>query len=85
MKGSILIYDNDTKRGVILDSQNNEYDFYIGEWLSEKPIVMGEEVSFEIPREEAININTSDKLNFFKKFFWKRGKSFFNFVYSGRD
>ena len=52
MKGSILIYDNDTKRGVILDSQNNEYDFYIGEWLSEKPIVMG---------EEAINICVKER------------------------
>jgi len=60
MKGSILIYDNDTKRGVILDSQNNEYDFHIGEWLSEKPIVMS---------KEAIDICIKERNDVVKSFF----------------
>ena len=84
MRGRVLIYDNDTKRGVIQDNKNNEYDFHIGEWLSEQPIFEGKEVSFEIPREDAINIRANEKLSFFKSFLG-RGKKLFSFVYRGRD
>lgn len=69
MRGIVLTYDNDTKRGVIQDTQNNRYDFHIGEWLSEKLIIIGEEVCFEIPKEEAINIKSSERFSFFKNFF----------------
>ncbi|SFV66000.1 hypothetical protein MNB_SV-14-66 [hydrothermal vent metagenome] len=84
MRGRVLIYDNDTKRGVIQDKRNNKYDFHIGEWLSEQPIVVGEEVNFEIPREDAINIKVK-KSEIFLKIFGKWGKSFFEFVCRGKD
>ncbi|SFV70694.1 hypothetical protein MNB_SV-13-304 [hydrothermal vent metagenome] len=84
MRGRVLIYDNDTKRGVIKDNKNNKYDFHIGEWLSEESIVVGKEVNFEIPREDAINIDVKKRRNFVKVFVeW--GKSFFEFVCRGRD
>jgi len=73
MRGRVLIYNNDTKRGVIQDDKDNRYDFHIGEWLSEEPIIVGEVVDFEIPREDAINISVN------------RGKSFLsNFIEKGK-
>ena len=56
MKGKVLLFDLDTHRGIIEDKNQNRYSFHIGEWLSEQPIVVGEEVSFEIPKEEAIKV-----------------------------
>ena len=76
MRGRVLIYDDYTKRGIIEDNQNNQYNFHIGEWLSGKPIVVGEEVSFEIPREDALNIRVQKRQSFLD-FFFKRGKKAF--------
>jgi len=76
MRGKVLLFDYDTHRGIIEDKNKNRYSFHIGEWLSEQPIVVGEEVNFEIPKEDAINIKANKKLNFFKRFL-KKGKKLF--------
>ena len=79
MKGKVLLFDLDTHRGIIEDKNQNRYSFHIGEWLSEQPIVVGEEVSFEIPKEEAINIVVKKRKRKFGNFFNKKGKLFFGF------
>lgn len=79
MKGKVLLFDLDTHRGIIEDKNQNRYSFHIGEWLSEQPIVVGEEVSFEIPKEEAINIVVKKRKKKFGNFFNKKGKLFFGF------
>jgi hypothetical protein len=70
MRGKILLFDSNSRRGVIEDKNKNKYNFHIGEWLSEQPIIVGEEVNFEIPKEDALNIRVEKRqkiLNFFKK------------------
>ncbi len=69
MKGKVLFFDTDTNRGVIQDKNRNRYTFHIGEWLSSEPIVEGQEVSFDIPQEEALNIRARRSLwySFFRK------------------
>lgn len=76
MKGTVLSYDSKNRRGIICDSNQNRYSFHIGEWLSEEPIVEGEEVDFEIPKEEAINIKVKKRRDFFRILI-EKGKFFF--------
>ena len=76
MKGKVLLFDYNSRKGIIEDKNQNRYSFHIGEWLSEQPVKVGEEVSFEIPQEEALNIQIEKKRNFFI-FFSKWGKCFF--------
>ncbi len=84
MKGTILLFDNDTQRGIIEDKQKNRYTFHIGEWLSNQQIVVGNKVYFEIPKEEAINITVDKKQKIFNSLL-KKGKKLFSFVYRSRD
>jgi hypothetical protein len=76
MRGKVILFDHNTHKGVIEDKHKNRYSFHIGEWLSKQPIIVGEEVSFEIPKEEAINIEVNTKQNFLN-FFLKKGKKLF--------
>jgi hypothetical protein len=62
MKGKVLFFDTETNRGIIEDKNKNQYSFHIGEWIDEEPIIVGEEVSFEIPKEEALNIRVRKSL-----------------------
>jgi len=62
MKGKVLFFDTEKNRGVIEDKNKNQYSFHIGEWIGEEPIIVGEEVSFEIPKEEALNIRVKKSL-----------------------
>lgn len=68
MRGTVLFFDSDTRRGVITDKYKNLYNFHIGEWLSDEQIEEGKEVYFETPKNEAVNIFTDKKENFVKKF-----------------
>lgn len=78
MKGKVLFYDKKLRRGVIQDKSNNRYSFHIGEWLSDEPISEGEEVIFELPKEEAISIQRNKTMIFFK-IFLEKGKNLFLF------
>jgi len=62
MKGKVLFFDTDTNRGIIEDKNKNQYSFHIGEWIGDEPIIMGKEVSFDIPKEEALNIRVKQSL-----------------------
>jgi len=68
MRGEVVFFDGDTKKGIITDKYKNQYNFHIGEWLSEKQIKEGEKVYFDIPKNEAVNIFINKKENFIKKF-----------------
>ena len=76
MRGKVLLFDINTRRGVIEDKNRNRYDFHIREWLSEQPIVVGDEVTFEIPKEEALNVRVEEGWKFLD-FFSKKGKGLF--------
>ncbi|KIM03198.1 MAG: hypothetical protein KU29_12545 [Sulfurovum sp. FS06-10] len=80
MKGKVLFYDKKFRRGIIQDKSNNRYSFHIGEWLSDEPVSEGEEVIFELPKEEAISIQRHETMNFFK-IFLEKGKNLFWFGY----
>ena len=84
MKGKVILFNNNTHKGVIEDKYKNRYSFHIGEWLSEQPITIGKEVNFEIPKEEALNIREDKKRNFFKFFFEKWGKNIFGSYIKGK-
>ena len=75
MKGIVLHYDTETRRGVIEDHLQNRYDFHIGEWLSDESVQKGKEVFFETPKNEAVNIQIKRE-NILKKFF-RKGKKLF--------
>jgi len=76
MKGTVLLFDHISNKGVIVDKKQNQYHFHIGEWLSAVPIKVGQKVVFEIPKEEAFNIQVRKKQRFLD-FFLKFG-NFFN-------
>ena len=61
MKGQVLFFDTDSKKGIIVDKYKNQYNFHIGEWLSETQIKEGEKVYFDIPKNEAVNIVVNKK------------------------
>jgi len=64
MRGKVLLFDYNSHRGVIEDGDQNRYSFHIGEWLSDQPIIIGEEVNFDIPKEEALNIRVKKRRKF---------------------
>jgi len=84
MKGKVLLFDHNSQKGVIVDKKQNQYHFHIGEWLSEESIVVGKEVIFDMPKEEAFNIQVKKKRNFFYSCL-KMGKSFFNKHYKQKN
>ena len=83
MKGTVLLFNDDTRRGIIEDKNQNRYSFHMGEWLSNQQIVVGDKVCFETPKEEAINITVDKKQKFLNNLL-KKGKKLFSFVYRSR-
>lgn len=67
MRGRVLFYDKKRRRGIIEDAYNHQYNFHVGEWLSNEPIKEGKEVKFTLPKEEAISIEINQERNFFEK------------------
>jgi len=76
MKGKVLLFDYSCQKGVIVDKNKNHYHFHIGEWLSEEPIEIGKDVVFDMPREEAFNVQVKEEKDFFS-FCLKIGKKLF--------
>ena len=66
MKGTIEKFNNICNEGEILGSDNNLYEFHIGEWLSHKDIEIGCGVSFEVVDDEARHILMEDELRKFQ-------------------
>ena len=76
MRGKVIMFDYQSRKGIIEDKKKNRYSFHIGEWLSEEKIQIGKEVEFEIPVvNEAINIRYKER-NYYLKNLINR----FNFI-----
>jgi len=72
MLGTINKFDTETNEGKILGEDKQLYDFHIGEWLSDKNIILGQRVYYEIEEDEARNIELDEERVFYFEIHFKR-------------
>ena len=72
MLGAINKFDKETNEGKILGEDKQLYDFHIGEWLSEKNIILGQKVYYEVVEDEARNIELDEERVLCFEIYFKR-------------
>jgi len=72
MLGIINKFDTETNEGKILGEDRQLYDFHIGEWLSERNIILGQKVYYQVEEDEARNIELNEEQVFYFEIHLKR-------------
>jgi hypothetical protein len=72
MLGTINKFDTETNEGKILGEDRQLYDFHIGEWLSERNIILGQKVYYQVEEEEARNIELDEERVFYVEIHFTR-------------
>ena len=67
MFGKVTTFNKETNEGEILGEDSQSYEFHIGEWLSTKPVNIGQKVFYQTEENEAQNIELDEEFSFYLK------------------